>query len=153
MSDNKTKLDRFSSFMVRHKLSVLLLILVATGAVGFGITKIKTNVILQHMFPHDHPYLKLHARFSQVFGSGGSGVVIVVNAKKGDMFNEKTLLKIKAMTKEIVMWLETYRLLTVSIARNSVKVVNTLPNGEIYIDNLMFPEIPANEQEMALLKK
>ena len=53
------------------------------------------------MFPYDHPYLKLHARFSQVFGSGGSTVAIALKAKNGDIFNETTLTKIQKMTNEI----------------------------------------------------
>ena len=63
--------------MVRHRLFVLLLVLVLGGCFSFGATKIQTEVILAHLFPYDHPYLKLYARFAQVFGSGGSGVVWV----------------------------------------------------------------------------
>ena len=112
-SRNQTKVDRLSSIVVRHRLFVLVLILGITGLFSLGITKIKTDVILQHLFPYDHPYLKLYAQFAQVFGSGGSGVVIAVNAKHGDIFNERTLGKVKEMTGEIELWDEAYRLLTV----------------------------------------
>ena len=105
------------------------------------------------MFPHDHPYLKLQGRFAQVFGSGGSGVVIAVKAKKGDIFNQKTLGKIKDITDEIVLWDEVYRVLTVSMASNSVKAVKILAKGEIVIQSLMFPDVPQNEKEMQLFKK
>ena len=72
MTEKQMKLERFTSLMVRYRLLVLLVVLVVTAAFSFGATKISTEVILAHLFPHDHPYLKLHARFSEVFGSGGS---------------------------------------------------------------------------------
>ena len=153
MAENQTKRYRFSSFMVRHRLFVLLFVLVVGGGFSFGATKIQTEVILQDLFPYDHPYLKLYARFAQVFGSGGSGVVIAVNAKEGDIFNKETLGKVKEITAKIELWDEIYRLLTVSIASQTTKVVKTRAKGEIVIDQLMFPDIPQNDQEMTLLKK
>lgn len=153
MPENQTKRYRFSSFMVRHRLFVLLFVLVVGGSFSFGAFKIRTEVILAHLFPYDHPYLKLYARFAQVFGSGGSGVVIAVNAKEGDIFNRKMLGKVKEITAKIELWDEIYRLLTVSVASQTTKVVKTKAKGEIVIDQLMFPDIPQNDEEMALLKK
>jgi len=153
MSGNQTKRNRLTSFLVRYKLVVLLVVLVAVGVFSFGATRIQSEVILAHLFPYDHPYLKLYARFAQVFGSGGSGVVIAVNAKNGDIFNQKTLGKVKEITGKIELWDEVYRLLTVSIASQTTKVVKTKTKGEIVIDQLMFPDIPRNDQEMVLLKK
>jgi predicted RND superfamily exporter protein len=150
---NQTRLDRFCWFLAKHRLIVLLLIFVVTGVFLYGSLKIKGEVILQELFPYDHPYLKLHARFSQVFGSGGSGVVIALKAKKGDIFSEGFLTKIQRMTEEVTLWPEVYRVLTFSIASRSVKVVKALKKGEIKIEPLMWPDVPKNSQEMALLQK
>jgi len=147
------KREVFISFVVKNKLFVLLVFLLLGTIFAFGANRIKTEVILAHLFPYDHPYLKLHARFSEVFGSGGSGVAIAVNVHEGNIFNQKTLGKIKGITEEVELWDEVYRLLTVSIASQSTKVVKTKAKGEIIIDQLMFPDIPKNEEEMALLKK
>ncbi|MBI5420063.1 MAG: MMPL family transporter [Deltaproteobacteria bacterium] len=105
------------------------------------------------MFPYDHPYLQLMGKFSQVFGGGGSGVVVAVKVKKGDIFNEKTLTKIKNMTSDVELWDEVYRVLTVSMASNHTKVVKTKGKGEITIESLMFPDVPRTPKEMELLKK
>ncbi|MCX5831965.1 MAG: MMPL family transporter [Deltaproteobacteria bacterium] len=105
------------------------------------------------MLPYDHPYLKLHATFSRIFGSGGSGAVIAVKAKSGDIFNEATLTKVKKMTQEIELWDEVYRALTVSIASHSTKVVSTKAKGEISVTPLMFPSVPQTPKEMELLKR
>ena len=149
----QSKLNRSSWFFTRHRRAVLLLTIIITIIFAFGAFKIRSEVILQDMFPHDHPYLKLSQRFSNVFGGGGSGVVIALKSKDGDIFKESILAKLQKMTSDIVLWDEVYRLLTVSIASRSVKVVKALAKGEIKIEALMWPKLPASAEEMALLKR
>lgn len=153
MFHTQSRSNKLISFMVNHRFWVLLIVLFGTGCFFFYAPKIGTEVILQDMFPVHHPYLQLLGRFSQVFGSGGSGVVIAVKAKEGDIFNRKTLTKIKKITEDVTLWDEVYRSLTISIASNSLKAVKVLPKGEIVIQALMFPNVPETESEMALLKK
>lgn len=153
MPESPTRVARIAAFMTRHRLAVLLVFALLAIAVSYGALHIKTDIIFQHMFPHDHPYLKLHAKFSRIFGSGGSGVVIGIKAKDGDIFNQKMLGKIEKITREIELWDEIYRSLTVSIASNASKVVRTLAGGEILIKSLMFPETPQNQEQMEQLKR
>jgi uncharacterized protein len=155
MEDKKklSRLDRTCFMLSRYRKAALATVLVITAVFLWGAFKIKGEVIIQEMFPYDHPYLKLNARFGEVFGSGSSGLAIAVNSKKGDIFNQKTLGKIKNITEEIELWDEVYRVLTVSMASNATKVAKTLAKGEIRIEALMFPSVPRNEQEMAELKK
>ena len=153
MPESPTKIGRMAAFMTRHRLAVLIAFSILTIAVSYGALHIKTDIIFQHMFPQDHPYLKLHAKFSRIFGSGGSGVIIGIKAKDGDIFNKKMLEKIEKITREIELWDEIYRSLTVSIASNASKVVRTLAGGEILIKALMFPEIPQDEEQLEQLKR
>jgi hypothetical protein len=147
------KIDRFYWFVSRHNVVTLLFLLIVTGVFLFGAFQIRGEVILRDLLPYDHPYLKLHARFSEVFGSGASGVVIALRAEKGDIFNPNFLTKLQKMTDEVVLWEEVYRILTVSIASRSVKVVKTLKKGEISIEPLMWPEVPKDSEGMLELKK
>ncbi|HSB06795.1 MAG TPA: MMPL family transporter, partial [Thermodesulfobacteriota bacterium] len=146
-------LDRFCMFLSRYRISVLIGILVITGIFLYGAFRIRGEVLIQEMFPYDHPYLKLHARFAQVFGSGASGVVITLKTKNGDIFNPHVLARIQKMNNEIELWDEVYRVLTISIASRTTKVVKAQAKGQIKIDSLMWPEVPKNDEEMALLKK
>lgn len=148
-----TMFQRFCWFLARNRIKALIFVLILTAAFSFGIFRIHTEVILSEMFPHDHPYLKLMGKFGEVFGGGGSGVVVAVKVKEGDIFNEKTLSKIKQMTDEVVLWDEVYRVLTMSMASHSVKVVNMKSKGEISIEPLMWPEVPKASAEMERLKK
>ncbi len=150
--NQQSRMDKFVRYLVGHKLLVLMILLLASAVVSFGATKMKSEVILQHLFPYDHPYLKLQQRFSEVFGSGGSGVAIAVKAREGDIFNQNTLGKIKAMTEEIELWEEAYRNLTVSMSSSVVKVVKTAAKGEIKIEALMNPDVPKDQKGMDELK-
>jgi uncharacterized protein len=153
MNENNRSLSyRFSWFVSRHRLAILVITLLITLAFGYGITNIKGDVILRDMFPYDHPYLKMMAQFAQVFGGGGSGVAIAVKAKDGNIFNQELLGKIQKMTNEIFLWQEIYRVLTVSIASRSVTVVKPMAKGAIRIKKLMWPELPQNEKEVAELE-
>src|SRR3990172_8469852 len=147
------RLDRFCLILSHHRMAVLIGILVITAVFLYGAFHIRGEVILQDMLPYDHPYLKLHNRFSEVFGSGGSTVAIALKAEKGDIFDYGFLKKFQNMTNEVMMWDEVYRSLTVSIATRSVKVVRALKKGEINIEPIMWPEIPISVQQMELLKK
>lgn len=152
MSENYTRHSMFCAFMVRRRFWVLSAVVLVVAIFTLGAGKIRTEVVLQHLFPYDHPYLKLNARFAEVFGGGGFGVVIAVKATEGDIFKQKTLEKIKKITDELILWDEVYRVLTVSIATNSTKVVKAKSKGEIAIEALMFPDVPKTPEEMESLK-
>ncbi len=151
-NENLTWLDRISAFLTLHRFKILIVILVITGIFLYGAFRIRGEVILQDMLPYDHPYLKLHNRFSEVFGTGGSTVAIALRSKKGDIFNPSFLTKFQKMTNEVLMWDEVIRSLTVSIATRSVKVVRALKKGEINVVPIMWPDVPKNPQEMETLK-
>lgn len=150
--ESNSKLDQFSRVMTRRRFAVLFVILLTAAVFSIGIWYIRGDVILQDMFPHSHPYLKLHERFSEVFGSGGSSVNIALRAKKGDIFSKEILGKLQKMTQEIELWEEVYRALTQSFASRSVKVVRAIGGGEITIKPLMWPEVPDSPEEIEKLK-
>ncbi len=147
------RLDRFCLALAQHRLAVMIGILIITVIFLFGAFRIRGEVILQDMLPYDHPYLKLHNRFAEVFGSGASTVAIAIKAEEGDIFNPSFLTKLQKMTNEVMMLDEVIRALTVSLAARSVKVVRTMKKGEINIEPIMWPDIPKTSMEMDALKK
>lgn len=153
MNDTTVQVSGRIEFFWRHRRVVLAVVMIGAVLSALSATNIKTHVILSDLFPQDHPYLALHKRFSQVFGGGGTSLVIALRARQGDIFNLPMLGKIRDLTREIELWDEIYRVQTVSIASNATKVVKTKARGEIAFEALMFPDIPANEAEIELLKK
>ncbi len=153
-NENMNWLDKISWFLTKKRMAICVIVAIITVIFTVASFKIKGEVILQDMLPYDHPYLKLTARFAEVFGTGGSTVAIAIVRNDGqDIFNQDTLTKVKKMTEEVELMDEVYRLLTVSIASNQSKVVKTKAKGEISVEALMYPSIPQTPAEMELLKK
>ncbi|MBT8341520.1 MAG: MMPL family transporter [Desulfatitalea sp.] len=148
-----TKLNRFCWAVTQHRIAVLAALLVITAIFLYGVFQIRGHVIIGEMFPYDHPYLKLTAQFSRVFGSGASSVVIAVQSKQGDIFNPVFLNKLKKMTAEVELWDEVNRSLTVSIASLGSKAVVARAKGEITVTPLYYNKTPETAEELELLKK
>ncbi len=148
----KDKMDKICAVIVRHRIKVFLVVLTAAILFSSGALRIKSEVVLYELFPYDHPYLKLYAKFARIFGAGASNAVIAVKVKEGDIFNKETLTKISEMTREVELLDEVYRILTVSMASLSVKVVKNKPMGEIGLESLMFPAVPATKEALEDLK-
>jgi len=147
------KIDRFSMFCTRHRLAVLLVTVAVSLVFLIGIGRIKGDVILEDLFPYDHPFLKIIFEFSDDFGTGGSFAGISVTANKGDIFNAHTLKKIQEIDKEVANWTETMRILTYSIGSRSAQVAKAQGDGVIRIYPVMWPDVPTTPEGMAELKK
>ena len=136
MSNNKKHpfWSKLASYCMRFRLAILLATIIITTVFLYGAMGLKNDLVLRDMFPDSHPYMALHERFADVFGSGASTVVICMKVKDGNIFNSPTLHKIKEITEEIELWDEVYRSLTKSIASKSSIVVNALGGGVVSID-------------------
>ena len=153
LAPHLTWVDRLARRLTDHRKKILAACVALSLLFGLGALRIQGEVILQDMFPFAHPYLQLHARFSQVFGGGGSTVVVAVKAREGEIFTPERLSRIKALTEDLEMWDEVYRSLTVSIASRSTKVVTTRKKGEISVEPMMWPEVPQDAAAMERLKR
>ena len=149
----KTRIDRFARFATANRWLVLLLTLVLASVLGAGTFRIKGEVKLEELVPYEHPYLKIIAKFAEVFGTGGGGVVLSLKAKEGEVFKEEILAQVIRMTDEIALWEETYRVLTLSIGARSVKVARATTGGSIEAETLMWPDSPHSDAGIEQLKK
>ncbi len=152
-NDRSSRIDRLSWFATRHRLGVLLVVLLVAGIFSYGMTRMKGEVILEEMLPYDHPFLKIIINFSDTFGTGGSWAGISLRANEGDIFKESMLNKILDVDREVAEWEETYRALTFSIGSRSAKAIKVLGGGQIKVTTLLWPEPPKSAEGFARLKK
>jgi predicted RND superfamily exporter protein len=146
-------LERLAWFATSRRGLVLALTLTVAAGFAYGATRIQGEVIIEELLPYAHPYLKIMAEFSEVFGSGGSFVAISLEAREGDVFTKSILRKVQAIDQEVALWPETYRILTVSIGSRSTKVVRPVGEGEIKVKPLMWPDVPETEEGVRELKR
>ena len=97
-------------------------------------------------------FLTTIQKVSKVFGTGATTVAIAVKVEEGDIFNKETLTKISEMTREIELWDEVYRVMTVSMASLSTKVAKCKALGEISLAAVMFPKVPDTQEGIEEVK-
>jgi len=152
-NSNNATIDRVSRFATRHKFVMLALTLIVTGMFAVGMFRVKGEVLMEELLPYEHPFLQIIFDFSENFGSGGSWVGILIEAKDGDIFKPHILQKIIDIDEEVASWEETFRVLTFSIGSRSAQASQVTGTGEIGFESVMFPNSPQDQEGLKRLKK
>ena len=97
------------------------------------------------------PTYNFHNDFRKTFG-GANFLVIIVSVKNGDIFNRKTLEKIRYITSELEAIPSIDRYKIISIASRKLKNPKITSWG-IEATPVMWPEVPKTAQEMQKLKE
>jgi len=143
-------MHRFAELIIRKRLLVLGLTLLFTLFFAYQILNLKIYTSFADLLPQKHPYVKLHNKFNKLFG-GANQVLIVLEVKKGDIFNYKTLKKVKYITEALegIPAIDVYKIR--SLASRSAKEIVRGP-GSMLVNTVMYPEIPKTEEEIEALK-
>jgi len=144
-------MERFAEFIIKRRLLILVAIVIVTVFFGYQmVTKLKVNTIFSDLLPQTHPYIKTHNEFRLLFG-GANFLVIMLKVKEGDIFNLKTLGKVKYITEELekIPGVDRYKIL--SIASLKLKDHRVTAWG-MESKPLMYPDPPKDEEEMKRLK-
>ncbi|MEH6570535.1 MAG: MMPL family transporter [Halioglobus sp.] len=80
---------------------LILLFLVATLFLGYQSTRLTPDASFEKMIPMQHPYIQVMMRHIKDLGATGTTVQIVVEAKKGDIFNAEYLQLVRQVTDEL----------------------------------------------------
>ena len=144
-------MNSFADFVIRRRLLVLCIIGLITLAFGWECRKLTISTNFNELLPQDHEYIKIHNEFRETFG-GANFLVMMVSVKEGDIFNAKTLEKVRCITNELekVPGVDKYKIL--SMASRKIKNPKITSWG-MEAKPLMWPEVPKTEQEMNKLKE
>ncbi len=140
----------FVEKIVRFPYLVIFSVLLITLFFFTQIFNIELKFDPKAILPQDDPIVQRNNRIEETFG-GSRVVVIGVHNKKGDIFNTKTLTKIKAITDEVKLISGVKEENVISISDRKIKyIIGT--EGEIDITQLM-PEVPTDTEGLAALRK
>ncbi len=144
--------ERLGRFLLRNRIVVLIAILASTAFFIYQIKYVYQDSPTIDQFPKNHPYVETFVKYAGIFG-GASRVVISLEVKDGDIFNVKTLEKIKSITKqlELVPGINNYQVL--SIAQKKVKETKIDAEKGIRSASIMWPDVPKTQAEIDDLKK
>ena len=143
-------MKRFAEFVIKNRLLVLIVLLIITLFFGYQFKNLKVRTSFDDLLPQTHPYIKMHNKYRKIFG-GANFLVTMVSVKEGDIFNLKTLGKVKYITEALEYAPGIDRFKIVSIASKKMKNPIYTVDGLI-AKNLMYPYLPKDEREISQLK-
>lgn len=143
-------MKRLAYWIVKGRFAVLIAILLLTALFGYHALRIEMYTAFSDLLPTDHPFIRVHNQFSKIFG-GANLVLLSVEVKEGDIFNPRTLEKIKKLTEvlELTRGANNYQIF--SIARQKVKDVRATSWG-IEVQPIMWPHVPKTEEGLERLR-
>jgi len=143
-------MKRFAELVIKGRVLILIFTILATCFFAYQLLHLKIYTSFEDLLPQNHPYIKLHNKIRNLFG-GANQVLIVLQVKEGDIFNYKTLKKIKYISEELegIPAIDVYKIR--SLASRSAKELKR-EAGRISIKTVMYPEIPKTQEEIEELR-
>lgn len=143
-------MKKFADFVIGSRLLVLIIITLITVYFGYEASKLTISTNFNELLPQDHQYIQVHNEFRKTFG-GANFLVTMVSVNQGDIFNQKTLEKVRYITNELekVPGVDRYKI--ISIASRKLKNPKITSWG-MQATPLMWPEVPKTEADMNTLK-
>ena len=143
-------MKHFARFVVHQRIAILALIGLLTVFFLYECTRLTMKTDFNNLLPQKHPFIKVHNMIRGIFG-GANQVLIMVQVRDGDVFNQKTLEKVQWITREVEKIPGVDPNKVRSIASSKLKDFK-FSSGAMSITTLMFPDIPKNDGEILDLK-
>ncbi|MEE8325755.1 MAG: MMPL family transporter, partial [candidate division NC10 bacterium] len=143
-------MKRIAGFIVRRRLAILLVVAFLTLFFGYHSLRVEMYTVFSDLLPRNHPYINIHNEFRRIFG-GANLILLSVEVTEGDIFNFKTLEKIKRLTGviELTHGVNNYQIF--SIARQKVKDVRGSSWG-VVVKPVMWPDVPKTREGLEQLR-
>ena len=141
---------RMGSWVIRHRIPILVLILLSTGFFAYQASKVDLRSPTIDLFPRTHEFVKTYVEYEDTFG-GANVVLLALTVDEGDIYNAETLNKIKELTKqlELLPAVNNYQIL--SIAQRKIKR-SSVVNNQYTADPVMWPSVPQTQEEIDHLR-
>ncbi len=139
-------MKKFAQFMVKNRVTVLLCMALITAFFLYQGTKLTFKTNFDDLLPQKHPFIQVHNKVRDIFG-GANQIIIMVQVRKGDIFNRETLSKVQWIHNEVekIPGVDPYKIR--SIASSKMKDFK-FSSGTMSITPLMFPNVPADDKQM-----
>jgi len=144
------KIKGIGETILRFRRAVGVILVAATLYMSWWAAEVRIATRFIDFFPHQHHNVVLSERFGR-FG-GNETLVVMVQVRKGDIFNAATLKKIQKLTQEVdgLPGVNHYEVLSLSSFRT---VYAQLVTGGIDLRPFMYPSIPERPEEIVALKR
>jgi predicted RND superfamily exporter protein len=138
--------------VLRYRWISLSAILLITVFFANHARKVEMYSQFADLLPQGHPYIKTYNHFRQTFG-GANVVVLSVAVKEGDIFNTKTLQKIRYVTEAVDQIDGVNHYQVASIAHVKIRKLETGSGGLILSRPVLPEDVPMDPKELVKLKE
>jgi uncharacterized protein len=138
------------SFLIKHKKKVVVAMTVITLFFLSQIFRIQMFTQFLDLFPQTHPYVQVHQQYARYFG-GAYQATMVLEVKKGDVFNTQTLSKMSRIQDAVDLIPGVDHFGIFSIASQKVSILKEIAGG--FSASPVMKEVPRDQAGIEELKK
>jgi predicted RND superfamily exporter protein len=142
-------LERYTRFLVRHAVAMLVLVAVVTVGIATGMSKLETHFDFEASMPADHPFIIIDKKIRATFG-GRNTIMVAIVPKHGDVWQPEILQVVRDFTLAALRLDDIMAQSVVSLAAPSVRYVED-KGGALSVDYLM-REVPRTPEAIATLR-
>jgi len=139
-------------FTLRHRWPTLAVLTVITIFFAFHAVKVQMYSQFSDLLPQAHPYIKAYNHFRTTFG-GANIVSLSLRVKDGDIFNTKTLKKIRYVTEKVDQIDGVNHYQVASLSHVKIRRLEARSGGLIKSVPVLPEQIPTDPKELKELKK
>ncbi len=141
---------RWAERLYDYRMAATIVVVLLTAFFAWEVKHLDISTRFSDLYPRNHPYIKIFEKYP-AFGSPFT-VTLVVEVKKGTIYNPKTLEKIQEATRliDLIPGVDHDQIL--SIASRKVKHVEATIGG-IQATNLLVGLVPGTPEEIAKLRE
>jgi len=143
--------EGYVAFLWRHRPAVLLVMVALTAFWLYQARYVEMYSQFSDLLPQGHPYIQAYNSHRETFG-GANIITLVLQVKDGDIFNTKTLEKIKYLTDQVDQISGVDHNQVASISHVKIRNIKTLPGGLIRSYPVLPIDIPTDPKELDTLK-
>ena len=143
---------RIANWVVNHRKISYLLVLIPSLVLAYSIPSIEVFSRFSDLLPQQHEFVKNYNRMKDVFG-GANVITMSLERKEGDVFNKKTLEKVRYLTDEIDLMTGVNHYQVASLAHPKIRVVKTTKEGMVISKPVLPRVIPSSLEGLKLLKE
>ena len=143
-------MKRWAEWLHEYRLAASIVVILLTVFFAWELKHLDISTRFSDLYPRNHPYIKTFEKYP-AFGSPFT-VSLVIEVKKGTIYNPKTLEKIQEATRlvDLISGVDHDQIL--SIASRKVKHVEATIGG-IQATNLLVGPVPGTPEEVAKLRE
>ena len=138
-------IEAYLRFLLRHRSGVTVVVALLTAFFAYSMKDLRLHTDFFDFYPRHHPYIQFYNEFRRMFGSANI-MSVILEVKKGDIYNPETLQKLDRITKYMVNTKGVVPYQILSIAHPKVKSI-TASQGAIQAREIFYPGVPKTQED------